>query len=69
MKLIADESGGAALTSADPDELSQKFTEHLSASFPERLLRVTAWDRWWVLVAIVALWASSWGLRRRTGLV
>ncbi|MEX0725742.1 MAG: CARDB domain-containing protein [Planctomycetaceae bacterium] len=69
MKLIADESGGAVLTSADPDELSQKFTEHLSASFPERLLRVTAWDRWWVLVAIVALWASSWGLRRRTGLV
>ncbi|MDA1053615.1 MAG: hypothetical protein O3C40_24470 [Planctomycetota bacterium] len=69
MKLIADESGGAVLEVGDPDELSRKFTEHLAASFPERMLRVTAWDRWWVLIAVMGLWAVSWSLRRRTGLV
>jgi hypothetical protein len=69
MQMIADESGGAVLEVGDPDELSRKFTEHLAASFPQRMLRVTAWDRWWVLVAVMGLWAMSWGLRRRTGLV
>ncbi len=69
MKLIADESGGVVLSSGDPNVLSLKFTEHLLASFPQRMLRVTAWDRWWVLVGVIGLWSLSWGLRRRTGLV
>ncbi len=69
MALIAEQSGGAVLTADDASELSQKFTAHLSASLPQRTVRVTAWDRWWVLSLVFAQWAMAWGLRRATGLV
>lgn len=69
MSLVANESGGAVLEVGEPDELAQAFTEHISASFPQRMVRVTAWDRWWVLVGVMGLWVGSWSLRRRTGLV
>jgi hypothetical protein len=69
MALIAQQSGGAVLKADDASELSQKFTEHLSASLPQRTVRVMAWDRWWVLSVVLAQWAMAWGLRRATGLV
>ena len=69
MKWIADVSGGAALESADPDALARQFDEHLVRSRPERVIRTPVWDRWWVLTAAFAFWTTTWGLRRRSGLV
>ena len=69
MKLIAKESGGAALDTADPRLLAQQFDQHLSRTRPERTAQTMAWDRWWVLLGAFAIWGVAWGLRRRSGLV
>lgn len=69
MKRIAHDSGGSALESVDPRLLAQQFDQQLSRTRPERVARTTAWDRWWLLLGVVGLWAASWGLRRRSGLV
>ncbi len=69
MKLIAQESGGAALETADPRLLARQFEQHLSRTRPERATRIMAWDRWWVLLGALAIWGAAWGLRRRSGLV
>jgi len=69
MKRIAETSGGAMLDAADPDELAEQFQEHLTRSRPPRVRRTTAWDRWWVLLAVVGMWAITWGVRRSSGLV
>jgi hypothetical protein len=69
MKLIAQRSGGAVLPADGIGELAEKFAAHQSANMPERTLRITAWDRWWVLLAVVAAWGLAWGVRRRSGLV
>jgi hypothetical protein len=69
MKTIADQTGGASLDEADPRELAQRFDKHLATTLPVRTVRTTAWDRWWVLVALVAAWAAAWGTRRSSGLV
>lgn len=69
LRLIAEESGGAMLAASEPGELSRRFQEHRSAMLPQHVRRVTAWDRWWVLVGVFGLWAVSWGVRRATGLV
>jgi hypothetical protein len=69
MKLLAQESGGAALETADPRLLAQQFEQHLSRTRPERTAQTLAWDRWWALVGAFTLWGVAWGLRRRSGLV
>jgi hypothetical protein len=69
MRRIALESGGAALDAADPRQLAQQFDEHLNRTRPERMSQTTAWDRWWILAAAIAIWGVAWGLRRRSGLV
>jgi hypothetical protein len=69
MKMIAKESGGAALETADPRRLAQQFDQHLSRTRPERTAQTMAWDRWWALLGAFALWGAAWGLRRRSGLV
>jgi hypothetical protein len=69
MKLVAETSGGAVLDGDDPAELSRRIDEHLGAALPKRTLRTTAWDRWWVLVGVLAAWAATWALRRGSGLV
>ena len=69
MKLIAQQSGGAVLETADPRLLAQQFDQHLSRTRPERTAQTMAWDRWWVLLGAFALWGAAWGLRRRSGLV
>ncbi len=69
MKLIAQESGGAVLETADPRLLGREFEQHLSRTRPERTAQTMAWDRWWVLAGAFALWGAAWGLRRRSGLV
>ena len=69
MRLIADDSGGAELTAAEPAELIQRFDDHLTRAMPQHLLRQTVWDRWWVLVSVIGLWAMAWSVRRRFGLI
>ena len=71
MARIAADSGGAALVagSASANDIAKRFTDHMKALHPPRYERASAWDRWWVLVAIIVLWGVSWAVRRSGGLV
>jgi hypothetical protein len=69
MKLLAEQSGGAVLDTADPRLLARQFDQHLSRTRPERTAQTMAWDRWWVLAGAFAVWGLAWGMRRRSGLV
>ncbi|MBW3540920.1 MAG: hypothetical protein KY476_11670, partial [Planctomycetes bacterium] len=69
MARIARDSGGSVIESGDPAAVADRFRSHLARSRPERVRRIAAWDRWWVLAGVLALWACAWGLRRHTGLV
>ncbi len=69
MEMIAGQSGGSVLQQVEPEQLGQRFQRHLSESRPDRVTRTTAWDRLTVLLAGLALWGTTWGLRRRSGLV
>jgi hypothetical protein len=69
MKRIADESGGAVLEKASPDEIARRFHEHSAVNRPPRVRRISAWDRWWIMFAVFGVWAGAWALRRSGGLV
>lgn len=69
MKHIAQTSGGVVLENVDTASVAGRFEQRLDQSRPERIKRTTAWDRWWLLIATLALWATAWGLRRWSGLV
>ncbi len=69
MQRIADDSGGAVLGDDPAGELAARFSEHLARARPPRTRRTTAWDRAWILSAIIAVWGASWWLRRSAGLV
>ena len=69
MKLIAEESGGAVLDTAQPHLLAEQFDQHLRRTRPDRMVQTMAWDRWWALLGAFAIWGAAWGLRRRSGLV
>ncbi len=69
MARVAELSGGAVLTEASPDEVVARFRAHQNLTRTVAVGRTTAWDRWWVLLAIVVLWGTSWGLRRSSGLI
>jgi hypothetical protein len=69
MAWIAQASGGAELKEAEPQAMTRLFNEHLQRSRPERVIRTAAWDRWWFLVGAFALWGTTWGLRRWSGLI
>ena len=69
MARIAQESGGAVLATGSAAELITQLEASGARGRTERVLRYPAWDRWWLLAAIVASWATAWMLRRRAGLV
>jgi hypothetical protein len=69
MKFLAEQSGGAVLDSVDPTLLARHVEQHLSQSRPTRTAQTTAWDRWWVLLGAIGLWAAAWSYRRHSGLV
>jgi len=69
MARIAEMSGGAVLAGTEPAEVATLVDKHLAANLPERVRKTSAWDRWWVIVGVFALWACTWGLRRRSGLI
>jgi len=69
MARIAQESGGAVLTTGSPRELITLLQAARARSRTEQVLRYPAWDRWWVLLGIVAIWGAAWKLRRSSGLI
>jgi len=66
---IAEHSGGAVLVDASPEEIAKRFREHTAANRPPRIRRLTAWDRWWIMLAVFATWGAAWALRRSGGLI
>lgn len=69
MARIAQESGGEVIDAGSPLGVAEQFREHLARSRPERVRRLTAWDHWWVLMGVFAVWGTAWGLRRSAGLI
>jgi hypothetical protein len=69
MERIAADSGGAVLGPSAASEIATHFRAHLARSRPPRVTRITAWDRWWLLTTVLALWTVAWGLRRSGGLI
>jgi hypothetical protein len=69
MARIAASTGGAALNSSDIEEFVSTFAAQAARSRPERIRRVPAWDRGWVLGLVFLTWTVTWGFRRMGGLV
>jgi hypothetical protein len=69
MARIAQESGGTVLEGDRAKDVAAQFQEHRERSRPQRVVRLSAWDRWWVLLGVFAVWGWAWGLRRSGGLV
>jgi hypothetical protein len=69
MARIATESGGKVLEGDSPSAILGQFREHVHETRPQRVRRLPAWDRWWVLLGVFAVWSTAWGLRRASGLV
>lgn len=69
MQRIATDSGGAVLTNDTPDALAQQLQEKLDKDRSPRIRRLSAWDRWWLLLFVLGVWSCAWSLRRAGGLV
>ena len=69
MARIAEQTGGAVLAPHEAESVARQFHQHLARSRPERVRRITAWDRWWILLGVFCLWSTAWGLRRSVGLI
>jgi hypothetical protein len=66
---IAKESGGEVLQDASAEEIAAIIENQITAGLPVETRRTPAWDRWWVLAAIMGMWTAAWTLRRRSGLI
>lgn len=69
MERIARSTGGVELKASDPGDIVKAFVSHIEKTRPDRIRRITAWDRWWVLAGVFILWTVAWGMRRNSGLV
>lgn len=69
MARVSAETGGAVLDDASAEEIARRFEGHLNQVRPPAVQRICAWDRWWILAAVLALWTVSWFARRSGGLV
>ena len=69
MHQISEQSGGAVLDSAASDDFAELFADHLADARTPQFRRVTMWDRWWIMLTALSLWAGTWVLRRRSGLI
>jgi hypothetical protein len=68
MARIARESGGSVLESGTAAEIVEQVQAQLDRARPYRVQRFPAWDRWWVLLGVIAVWGAAWALRRSGGL-
>ncbi len=66
---IAEETDGAVLKGISASDFTRDYQQHLLRSRPSQTRRISAWDRWWVLVGILGVWGAAWALRRTGGLV
>lgn len=73
LEQLAEQSGGAALDTVAFDELPERLNQALvefgEKNRPQRIVRDRAWDRWWILTAVIGLWGCTWGVRRWSGLL
>ena len=69
MARIARDTGGAVLAGDSPPDIARQFAAKLSSSRAAQIRRLSAWDRWWVLVLALVIWIFTWVFRRRGGLV
>jgi hypothetical protein len=68
MRQIAQAGGGEALSLGELDSLPQRLREAQSLLFTRTEPR-PAWDRWWVLAALLGVLSLEWMVRRRLGMV
>jgi hypothetical protein len=57
------------LKNGTPTEIADAFKSHLERGRTEEIRRTSAWDRWWVMAATLAIWSIAWALRRNAGLI
>ncbi|HEX8373974.1 MAG TPA: hypothetical protein VF606_02220, partial [Geminicoccaceae bacterium] len=71
MARIAADSGGAVINAADDAAaaVAFRFAEYHAKAHPPQYQKASAWDRPWVLLGVIALWAAAWTIRRGGGLV
>jgi hypothetical protein len=70
MSRISELSGGVTLQEETFDEqLNSEFKKFLQRSQPPQVQRISAWDRWFVMLGVLGLWCVSWAVRRSGGLV
>lgn len=69
MQRIAKDSGGQILDSAAVGKIGDNFRQHLALSRPPQIQRVAVWDRWYILIGVLGVWAASWAIRRKSGLI
>ncbi len=69
MARIAADSGGAVLSGDSAAQIEKLFKEHQLRSRPPQYVKTSAWDRWWILDAVLGIWLTSWFVRRSGGLV
>ena len=69
MERIAKGSGGLVLSGDNPDAIAQQLQQQLDTARPARIRRLSAWDRWWILLLVLGVWSTAWSLRRAGGLV
>lgn len=69
MARIAEDSGGAVMESVSGRDIAGFYNAYVHKTQPERVRRLPAWDRWYVMIAVLGLWTSAWALRRAKGLI
>src|SRR5262249_39743272 len=69
MARIASDSGGTVLDGVSLDEIVKQFQIHQEERRSFQVRRISAWDRWWVFIAVLAFWSLAWGCRRSSGLI
>jgi hypothetical protein len=70
MNRIAELSGGVTLRDNGAEEqLASEFRKFMQRSQPPQVQRISAWDRWFIMLGVLGLWCVSWAVRRAGGLV
>ena len=65
MSRISELSGGVTLQDGSADEqLTSEFKKFMQRSQPPQVQRISAWDRWFIMLGVLGLWCVSWAVRR-----
>lgn len=66
---LAAEAGGEDVTATGIGRIRGSYADYWMRTHPARQSSVTAWDRMWVMLLAVVIWATAWVVRRRGGLI